>query len=166
MSLAGLTFPTSPSVAELRPHVLITVAGPWGNHTPLPFYPTLCGHPEVVRGRMRLDFQRVKRLGRLSDCHVRLGRDCDDRNPPTRRKSPMKEIPLKVIGVVRNGRDWAADSEWGAVTSIIEMKPKCADGLKGLEAFSHALILFYMHRDDDGEPPVLTRRPRGRADMP
>ncbi len=78
----------------------------------------------------------------------------------------MKDIPLQIIGRVRNGRDSAADSGWGAVTSTIEMEPAFAEGLRGLDAFSHALILFYMHRDDDREPPVLIRRPRGRADMP
>jgi len=43
----------------------LTVAGPWGIHTPLPFYPTLCGHPEVS-GTMLRAIRVVKRK-RLED---------------------------------------------------------------------------------------------------
>jgi tRNA-Thr(GGU) m(6)t(6)A37 methyltransferase TsaA len=46
------------------------------------------------------------------------------------------------------------------------MLPEFAAGLEGLADFSHALILFHMEHDPDGETPSLRRRPRGRADMP
>ena len=79
----------------------------------------------------------------------------------------MDEVKLRVIGVVRNGRDSAADADWGAVESAIELRPEFAAGLGGLDQFSHALIVFYMHRDEvSSEAPTLVRRPRGRADMP
>ena len=78
----------------------------------------------------------------------------------------MSDVTLKPIGTVRNGRDSAADADWGAVVSTIELRADCAAGLRGLEAFSHAFVIFWMHQDPDREPPTLVRRPRGRADMP
>jgi len=75
-------------------------------------------------------------------------------------------ITFDVIARVRNGRTSADDSGWGAMESRIEVGPEFADGLEGLEAFSHVLVVFHMHLDPDGEAPVLRRRPRGRADMP
>ena len=78
----------------------------------------------------------------------------------------MDEVKLRVIGTVRNGRESAADQGWGAVESAIEMRPDFAPGLLGLDQFSHVIVLFYMHRDDDHEPTTLTRRPRHRADLP
>jgi len=78
----------------------------------------------------------------------------------------MPEIVLEVIATVRNGREDAADRGWGSLVSTIELLPEFAEGLEGLESFSHALVLFHMHRDPDREPPTLKRRPRGRADMP
>jgi len=78
----------------------------------------------------------------------------------------MDDVTLRVIGTVRNGRDSADDRGWGDVVSTIEMIPAFAAGLEGLGAFSHVVVLFYMHLDPDREPPTLKRRPRGRADMP
>src|SRR5438552_9883932 len=82
------------------------------------------------------------------------------------RRATMNEIRLHAIGTVRNGRDSAADAGWGSVLSTIELRPELAAGLRGLEHFSHAIVIFWMHLDPDREPPTLVRRPRGRADMP
>src|SRR5258706_4518461 len=76
------------------------------------------------------------------------------------------EIPLSVIGRVRNGRRSTDDAGWGAVESRIELEAAFSEGLLGLDGFSHALVVFFMHLDPDGEPPALRRRPRGRDDMP
>jgi tRNA-Thr(GGU) m(6)t(6)A37 methyltransferase TsaA len=78
----------------------------------------------------------------------------------------METVTLRVIGTVRNGREAAADRDWGRLVSAIELDPAFAEGLEGLEHFTHALVVFYMHRDPDREPPTLKRRPRGRADLP
>ncbi len=78
----------------------------------------------------------------------------------------MQEIALKVIATVRNARTGTSDdTAWGAVESVIEMAPGYADGLAGLDSFSHVLVVFFMDRDV-GEAPALQRRPRGRPDMP
>jgi len=78
----------------------------------------------------------------------------------------MDDVTLRVIGTVRNGRSSSADEGWGGVVSTLEIAPEFAAGLEGLGAFSHVIVLFYMHLDPDREPPALVRRPRGRADMP
>jgi tRNA-Thr(GGU) m(6)t(6)A37 methyltransferase TsaA len=78
----------------------------------------------------------------------------------------MHDITLRVIGTVRNGRASAADQGWGSVVSTLEIAPEFAAGLEGLGAFSHVVVVFYMHLDPDREPPTLVRRPRGRDDMP
>ena len=75
-------------------------------------------------------------------------------------------IPLEAIGRVSNGRTSTDDAGWGEVESRIELEPEFAPGLEGLDQFSHALVVFYMHLDPDREPPALVRRPRGRSDMP
>ena len=75
-------------------------------------------------------------------------------------------ISLRPIAWVRNGRDSTNDAGWGAIESRIELRPEAAAGLEGLDQFSHALVIFYMHLDPDREAPVLRRRPRSRDDMP
>lgn len=75
---------------------------------------------------------------------------------------------VQGIGTVRNGRNDASDADWGALESAIELAPVYAGGLDGLGDWSHALIVFHMHRGDAGETPPegWRRRPRGLADMP
>jgi tRNA-Thr(GGU) m(6)t(6)A37 methyltransferase TsaA len=41
-----------------------------------------------------------------------------------------------------------------------------AHGLTGLDAFSHILVVFYMHRYTFDANSDLVRRPQGRPDMP
>src|SRR5207244_8582626 len=53
-------FPIVGSVA-VGPWMLFTVAGPRGNLTPLPYYPTPCGHPEDVARTMHPGARAVKR---------------------------------------------------------------------------------------------------------
>lgn len=78
----------------------------------------------------------------------------------------MSSIALRIIGTVRNGRTSTADADWGTVESDLVLEPEFAPGLTGLSAFSHALVVFFMEHDPDGEAPAVVRRPRGRADMP
>ena len=46
------------------------------------------------------------------------------------------------------------------------LKKKYADGLIGLEGFSHAVIIYFIHRATDKNSVKITRRPQGRDDMP
>jgi tRNA (adenine37-N6)-methyltransferase len=76
----------------------------------------------------------------------------------------LPKVEFEVIGYVHNGREDATDTHWD-IESTIVLDPRFADGLLGLEEFSHAIIVFHMHRADS-EPPTLRRRPRLREDMP
>jgi tRNA-Thr(GGU) m(6)t(6)A37 methyltransferase TsaA len=58
------------------------------------------------------------------------------------------------------------DVGWGRVVSEIVLDETLADGLDGIEEFSHVLILFWMHRVPEAEPVRMRRRPQGREDMP
>jgi tRNA-Thr(GGU) m(6)t(6)A37 methyltransferase TsaA len=75
-------------------------------------------------------------------------------------------MELRPIGVVRGPRVEPTDDNWGEVESAIVLDAALADGLRGIEAFSHALVLFFMHEATFDPATDLVRRPRGRADMP
>lgn len=77
----------------------------------------------------------------------------------------MDDIRLARIGTVRNGRADRVDKGWGPVESRIELRAEYAAGLAGLHQFTHVWVIFFMN-EGDGEAPTLTRRPRGRTDMP
>lgn len=75
-------------------------------------------------------------------------------------------IRLDPIGHVRSlVTDTTLDEKWGAVVSEIHVAAPFAPGLRGLETFSHAIIVFFMDHEFAPERD-LVRRPRGRADMP
>jgi tRNA-Thr(GGU) m(6)t(6)A37 methyltransferase TsaA len=83
------------------------------------------------------------------------------------RLSPPAPVPdVQPIGTVRNNVTDAGDEQWGSVVSEILLRPELRGGLRGIEQFSHAVVVFLMHhsRFDPGAPVV--RRPRDRADMP
>ena len=68
--------------------------------------------------------------------------------------------------MVRNGVADVRDEEWGRVVSELQLRPELADGLIGLEQFSHVVVLFAMHQASFDAVTQLTRRPRDRPDMP
>jgi len=78
----------------------------------------------------------------------------------------MGHVTLQIVARVRNGRTSMDDRNWGAVESAIVMEPGLEKALTGLDDFTHAIVVFHMHLDPDGETPTLVRRPRGRDDMP
>lgn len=71
---------------------------------------------------------------------------------------------MQSIGTIQNAVSEPVDEGWGGVQSDIVLRPDLAGILSGLEQFSHALVIYWMHE----MPPTtqLTRRPRGRADLP
>lgn len=56
------------------------------------------------------------------------------------------------------------DAGWADVESTIALDERLAPCLEGLSDFSHALIIYFMHRALP--PTALKRRPQGRDDMP
>ena len=75
-------------------------------------------------------------------------------------------IILKAIGRVKSPVVEVVDEGWGAVESEIHLEPEFAPGLKGLDQFSHIIIVFFMDKSTFDPAQDLVRRPKGRADMP
>ena len=73
---------------------------------------------------------------------------------------------LEQIGVVKSPVTEGVDEGWGAVTSEMVIDEEYAQGLTGLDAFSHILVVFYMHRFTFDAGSHLVRRSQGRSDMP
>lgn len=73
---------------------------------------------------------------------------------------------MEPIGYVHNTATSETDEGWGSVASEIRLRPEFADGLLGLEGFSHAVVLFLMHEAKFDSAKHLRRRPRDRDDMP
>lgn len=73
---------------------------------------------------------------------------------------------MEWIGVVRNDVKEPVDEGWGQVVSEIVLDEAFTDGMDGIDAFSHVLILYWMHRAAEAEPVRMRRRPQGRQDMP
>jgi len=59
----------------------------------------------------------------------------------------LPEITLRPIGVVRSPvKDPQPPGfEWSAVVARIAIRPELADGLLGLETYSHVLVIFWPH---------------------
>jgi tRNA-Thr(GGU) m(6)t(6)A37 methyltransferase TsaA len=75
-------------------------------------------------------------------------------------------MQLEPIATIHSPVTEGVDEDWGRVVSEIELLPQWADGLRGLDGFSHAVIVFFMHQSSFAAGSDLIRRPRGLADMP
>jgi len=73
---------------------------------------------------------------------------------------------LRPIGFVRSPATERVDEQWGQVEAKIELLPEFRAGLRGLDAFSHVLVIAYLHGASFEPGRHLVRRPRGQADMP
>jgi tRNA-Thr(GGU) m(6)t(6)A37 methyltransferase TsaA len=76
-------------------------------------------------------------------------------------------IDLEAIGYVRSTRRDLVDEYWGSVTATIELTPDfAAEALAGLEAFSHAEVIFHFDRVTPGDVERGARHPRGNLRWP
>ena len=75
-------------------------------------------------------------------------------------------MDFRPIGTVSSPVKKGVDEGWGEVVSEIHLNPDLADGLKGLDEFSHIIVVFYMHESTWNPESHLVRRPQGREDMP
>ena len=78
----------------------------------------------------------------------------------------MMDLQLTPIGHVENSVKVQTDENWGSVQSRVVLLPEYRAGLKGLEQFSHATIVTFLHEAKFDPARHLTRRPRGLASMP
>lgn len=78
----------------------------------------------------------------------------------------MGDIIMRAVGYVRNRVCDKKDAAWGGDLSTIILENEYHTGLKGLENFSHALVVFYLDQAKYERETHLQRRPRDRDDMP
>lgn len=78
------------------------------------------------------------------------------------------ELRIVSIGTVRSPRSDRSDVDWGAVESVIELDAAhfAPDALNGLEAFSHAEIVYFMHAIPEEQIVSTARRPRENPRWP
>ncbi len=78
----------------------------------------------------------------------------------------MNHIALQAIGFVSSPITERMDANWGATTSRIVLNPEFEGALLGLEDFSHAIIVTYLHQATYDRDKHLQRRPRNLETMP
>lgn len=78
----------------------------------------------------------------------------------------MDEILLHPIGFVSTIVTKPMDEDWGEIRSKIKLKPEYIGALLGLEDFSHAIIVTYLHHVNYEREKHLQRRPRNLKTMP
>lgn len=75
------------------------------------------------------------------------------------------EIRLQPIGWVSNAIKYPAKGvNWREVVSTIEIEPRWAEGLDGIEEFGHILVVFWFHLAQ--KEPLLKVHPRGDPSRP
>ena len=70
------------------------------------------------------------------------------------------------IGFVKSPMKQPVDKGRGRIISDIYIDEEFAEGLKGIESFSHVIVVFVMHRSTWNPTNDLVRGPQGRPDMP
>lgn len=80
----------------------------------------------------------------------------------------MTTYPITPVGIVRSPRVEPTDDFWGDLIAEIHLDQNqfTPEALFGLTDFSHAEILFLMHKVPPGEIEKGARNPRGRKDWP
>ena len=78
----------------------------------------------------------------------------------------MNKIIIEPIGFVSSTVSERMDANWGKVKSKIILEPEFAGALLGLEDFSHAIIVSYLHEANFEKEKHLQRRPRNLKTMP
>lgn len=85
--------------------------------------------------------------------------------PPETADTPLIAEPLRVIGYARTA---VADADVGRsrrrIESDIQVLPRYAPALDGIEAYSQLIVLFWMHRATPGGE--LRTHPRGDPALP
>lgn len=72
------------------------------------------------------------------------------------------EISMKPVGTVKNSERGQHFGGWDNVVSNIVVNRKFAPALDGLEKYSHAIIVYWMHKT---KKRVIKHRPQGIAPL-
>ncbi len=74
-------------------------------------------------------------------------------------------LTLEPIGHVENEIRPGEHVIWEEIDSRIVLDEEWADGLEGLEQFSHIVVIFWLDRPSDTETPLKVH-PEGKQEMP
>lgn len=75
-------------------------------------------------------------------------------------------VHFRPIGSVISSVNEPVDEKWGEVVSEIHLKMELIRGLGGLETFSHAIVVYYLHQAEWNPDSDMVRKPQGRTDLP
>ena len=78
----------------------------------------------------------------------------------------MADITMEPIGRVKNNVANRKDALWEEDISSVILDAQYISGLKGLEDFSHVIILYWLDQACYVPEKHLQRRPQNREDMP
>lgn len=78
----------------------------------------------------------------------------------------MSKIECTSIGFVSNQVTDPVDENWGSVISRLCIKPEYAKGIKGINQFSHVIVITFLDQAEFDVNKHLIRRPRGLSTMP
>jgi len=73
---------------------------------------------------------------------------------------------VEAIGFVSSSVNEQRDIDWGDIVSSIDVDARYRAGLKGLDQFSHIIVLTYLNEANFDSKRHLVRRPRGLDTMP
>jgi tRNA-Thr(GGU) m(6)t(6)A37 methyltransferase TsaA len=76
-----------------------------------------------------------------------------------------QSLEAKPIGKVQNDVQPGQDVTWEGIDSRIIIDQEWAEGLEGLEEFSHIVVLFWLDRPKTNETPLQVH-PEAREDLP
>ena len=75
-------------------------------------------------------------------------------------------IQFQPIGMIKSPVTKMSQGNWGSVQSEIHLGKHYLPGLKGLEDFSHIIVVFYLDRATFIPSEHLLRHPRGQKEQP
>jgi len=81
------------------------------------------------------------------------------------KQQPDRVLTLRPIGHVENGVQKGEQAIWEEMESRIVLDGQWAEGLRGLEGFSHLVVIFWLDRPNQAEVPLQVH-PEAKEDMP
>lgn len=77
----------------------------------------------------------------------------------------LSNIKLKNIGKIKSSYSKNSEIKKDIIANIIINK-KYQDAIKGIDEYSHIIVLFWLNKITEKEKEYLTVHPRGREDIP
>lgn len=77
-----------------------------------------------------------------------------------------QEAILRPIGMVKSVTRARDERLWESLVSEISLDPAYEAGLEGIDAFSHVVIIYWMHLLEAGERELLKVHPRRNSTLP